>query len=33
MIPKNFIMLENRDEMKAAVSQDMDGNNLNLLLN
>lgn len=33
MIPKHFVMLDNRDELKAAVSMDIEGNNLNNLLN
>lgn len=33
LIPKSFLPINNLEEMKQAVTQDMEGNNLNLLLN
>jgi hypothetical protein len=33
LIPKYFQPLDNLDEVKAAVASDMEGNNLNQLLN
>ena len=32
VVPKYFILLDNLDEMKQAVTQDMEGNNLSTLL-
>lgn len=32
LIPKNFILLDNFEEMKQAITQDMEGNNLSVLL-
>lgn len=33
LIPKHFLPLEDIQEMKQAISLDMEGNNLSLLLN